>query len=67
MKTKPAEDEIRSRIEKINADERYHAPAATIEVNAPLALIQAIMETEIRALAWVLGITPPRPRRGGKK
>mgnify|MGYP001568119754 CR=1 FL=1 len=54
------EFEIRNRINKIDADERYHYPSARVDVNAPLALIQVALGTEAIALAWVLGEIPPR-------
>jgi len=37
---------IRARIAEIDADERVHYPTATVEVNAPLALIQLSLETQ---------------------
>lgn len=51
--------QILTRLVEINADERYHYPTANTDINAPLALIQLSMESEARALAWVLGIKPP--------
>lgn len=47
-------EEIRKRIAKIEADERYHYPPADVEINAPLALIQLEMETTVAVLKWVL-------------
>ncbi len=63
------EAEIRARLAKIDADERYHYPPADTDVNAPLALVQVSMAATANALAWVLGIEPPRsgPRRKGKR
>lgn len=57
--------EIRVRLWQINADERYHYKPALVQVNAPLALIQQALEAEAHALAWVLGVKPPKsgPRR----
>jgi hypothetical protein len=45
---------ICAEIAKIKADKRYHYPPATIEINAPLALIQLEMETKVTILEWVL-------------
>jgi hypothetical protein len=64
MKT---ETEIKKRLTEIDADERYHYSPATVFENAPLALIQTALETEARALAWVLGISPPKQRRKAKR
>jgi len=58
MKT---EDQIRERIMAIDADDRYHLESASVQVNAPLALIQAHLAATISALAWVLGEAPPKP------
>ena len=52
MKT---EEEIRKKIKEIESDERYSYPTANVAVNAPLALIQLQMESEVRILKWVLG------------
>jgi len=55
MKT---EQELRARITEIEADSRYQAGQkrpATVEINAPLALIQMCYESEINTLRWVLG------------
>lgn len=60
MKT---EKEIRAQIAAVMADDRFHYETATIQVNAPLALIQLEMETRVRWLAWVLGEKPPHPKR----
>jgi len=52
------EDEIRARISEIEADGRFQSGQkrpATIVENAPLALIQLNLETERKALKWVLG------------
>lgn len=51
MKT---EKQIRARIKEIESDSRYQAPTATVQVNAPLALIQLGFETEVAVLKWVL-------------
>lgn len=41
---------IQAEIDKIENDERYHYPLATIEVNAPLALIQCSMGAKMQVL-----------------
>lgn len=64
MKT---EKEIRRRIAQINADDRYHYPPADVMINAPLALIQVDLKSEICALAWILGEKPPASRKGKRK
>jgi len=51
MKT---EQQIRSRLAEIEADERLHYPPATTDVNAPLALVQVELETGVQLLHWVL-------------
>jgi hypothetical protein len=53
-----SEEEIKKRIAEIEADSRYKdglKHPATVDINAPLALIQLSFETERRALKWVLG------------
>ncbi len=49
-----SEQEIKEMLEKVEADERLHYPPATIQINAPLALIQLELETKQRILKWVL-------------
>jgi len=51
MKT---EAEIRSAIAAIEKDRRLKAKPATLDINAPLALIQCNMEGQLEALRWVL-------------
>lgn len=54
-----ATETIKKRIAEIEADERYQSglkTPATIEINAPLALIQLSFEVEIKALKWVLSL-----------
>jgi hypothetical protein len=49
--------EIKKRIAEIEADDRYQSGLkhpATIDINAPLALIQLEFEKEIKTLKWVL-------------
>jgi hypothetical protein len=53
-----SEEEIRKRIADIEADARYQSglkSPATIDINAPLVLIQFGFETEVKALKWALG------------
>ncbi len=55
MKT---EAEIREKIAEFENDSRYQAGLkhpATIDINAPLALIQLDYEVRIKWLKWVLG------------
>ncbi len=50
--------EIEKKISEIEADARYQSGQnhpATVDINAPLALIQVSLETEIKTLRWVLG------------
>jgi len=50
-------EEIFARIDEIEKDERYLSglkEKATVDVNAPLALIQLALETELQTLRWVL-------------
>jgi len=65
-KTMKTQAEIEARMAEVDADPRYHYPPAIIETNAPLALIQTVLETQARTLAWVLGIDPPKQRRRGR-
>ena len=54
MKSK---EQIEKRIEEIESDDRYQSGLiypATIDINAPLALIQLSFETELKALKWIL-------------
>jgi len=55
MKT---EAEIRAQIEKIKMDNHhvlFMGSPATIQINAPRALMQISAETSLTALYWVLG------------
>jgi len=45
---------IHTRIREIEADRRYRAAPALVQINAPLALIQVAMETEVGVLKAVL-------------
>jgi hypothetical protein len=53
------DEAIKKRIAEIEADDRYISginKPATIDINAPLALIQLSLETEIKSLKWVLSL-----------
>jgi hypothetical protein len=50
------EEQIKSRISEILADERMSYKTATVFANAPLALIQLGMTTELHTLQKVLGV-----------
>lgn len=45
---------IEKRIAEIEGDARFKAAPAAVQINAPLALIQVGMESEIAALRWCL-------------
>ena len=52
-----SEKQIKKRIREIEDDDRYQSGLenpATIDINAPLALIQLSFETEIKVLKWIL-------------
>jgi len=52
-----SEQEIKEQIAKIEADSRYQSGlkhSATIDINAPLALIQLEMEVRLQTLKWIL-------------
>lgn len=51
-----SEDEIKSRIEEILSDQRLSYKTARIQINAPLALIQLQLETELHTLQKVIGV-----------
>lgn len=54
MKTR---EQIQAKIVEIESDDRYAKNGrhmATVFENAPLALIQMGMESEVKALKWVL-------------
>ena len=46
--------EIEEQIKKIESDSRYSYPAANVNINAVLAIIQVDMRAEVRALKWAL-------------
>lgn len=45
---------VRAEIAELQADERLEGKQVSIDVNAPLALIQLEIETRISTLQWVL-------------
>ena len=50
-------EQIQTRIKEIENDDRYKSGRkhpATLDENAPLAMIQLALETEIATLRWVL-------------
>ena len=49
------EAEVRALLKEVTADERLGYPPATVEINAPLALVQLELETKRDTLKWVLG------------
>lgn len=51
MKTR---SQIEAKIKEIESDYSLSEPKATIEVNAPLALMQLQAETQLKTLRWVL-------------
>ena len=51
MKTK---EEIEAKLSEIESDERLSYPPATIDINAPLALIQLSLECKRDLIKWIL-------------
>ena len=57
------EKEIREKIKELLSDDRYprtdkcnvSGGVATVNINAPLALIQVGLQSKINILTWVLG------------
>lgn len=52
-----SKEEIEAKIADIEADSRYQdgqKRPATIDINAPLALIQLELEARLKTLKWVL-------------
>lgn len=50
-------EQIQKRISEIESDSRYQSGLkhpASVVINAPLAMIQVSMESEIRSLRWVI-------------
>ncbi len=56
MKT---EEEIRARIKELESDERHSYKPANVFSNAPLALIQTSINSELSGLYFALG--EPKP------
>lgn len=55
--TMRTEEVIKKRLEVLEKDKRLtEYPVATVQINAPLALIQASAWAEANALRWVLGL-----------
>lgn len=52
--TELAKFQIEQRIAEIRSDERFSYPPASVQVNAPLALIQVSMKSEVAGLLWAL-------------
>jgi len=52
------EKEIQKRIDEILADSRMSGKTAVVFSNAPLALIQTSMESELHTLQKVIGVEP---------
>jgi hypothetical protein len=58
---------ILDRLITLERDERLQYAPARVDVNAPLALIQVALETEVNALRWVLGMPAfVRRSKGGQ-
>ncbi len=49
-----SERQIRKMLKTIKADDRLKGRPATVDINAPLALIQTHLEAQIQILNWVL-------------
>ncbi len=59
MQVVRTETEIRNELEIIVSDDLLKMPKQTLEINAPVALMQLVLETKRDALKWVL-----RERKG---
>ena len=46
--------EIEKKIKEIEADDRFQAPPAIVDINAPLALVQVDLKAKHNMLKWVL-------------
>jgi len=53
MAIEQAMEHIKKRMDVIDKDERFHYEPANVFINAPLALIQVELETEMRTLKAV--------------
>jgi len=49
-----SEEAIRDRMHAIRRDDRYKAPPADMQINAPLAIVQSGLNTELRTLYFVM-------------
>jgi len=58
MRTK---QEIQTLLDKLTSDDRLSYPAATVQINAPLALIQLELESKVNILKWVLSGKEQKP------
>lgn len=58
MKKVKSRKQIEALIEQIEADERLHYPRANVFINAPLALIQVELESQVRILKFILNDAP---------
>lgn len=47
-------EKVEGALKEIEEDERLGYPIATVDVNAPLALIQCALQHQVRALKYVL-------------
>ncbi len=54
QKVEEIKESVKSMIGKIEADERFHYPAADVFSNAPLALVQQDLESRMAALKQVM-------------
>lgn len=61
MKT---EHEIRRRIKELELDERIHYPPASVFSNAPLAITQTSLTSELKALYFALNEEVPEYHKG---
>ena len=53
------EEQIRARIKELEADERHSYKPASVFSNAPLAIIQTSIKSELNGLYFALGEVPP--------
>ena len=61
-----SEEQILNKLAELKSDSRLTQPSASIQINAPLALIQLELESNIGALEWVLDLprsTFPLPKK----
>lgn len=60
------QERIKDRIAIIKMDERLYYPSANVFTNAPLAIIQIGLTTELNTLERVIGIEPSKVPLKGK-